>query len=112
MLSGREKATIFLSLLGTEAASRVLRYLPGELADIIATGINQLPSPSPEALNEVLNDYEGFLALPGESFESPRIAPPPPKPVPRKSYSFLMYERPQTVAFLVSMLPEDEKDAA
>ena len=53
-LSGREKATIFLSILGPETSAQVLRYLPGEVADLIASGINHLPTPSPEALGYVL----------------------------------------------------------
>ncbi|HVN66917.1 MAG TPA: hypothetical protein VMT55_00970, partial [Candidatus Sulfotelmatobacter sp.] len=73
-LTGREKATIFLSILGADVSSRVLRYLPGELADLIAAGVNHLPTPSPEALSEVMEEYRGFLALPA-------APPPPPRPV-------------------------------
>ncbi len=93
-----------LSILGAETASRVLRYLPGELADLIAAGINHLPTPSTEALSEVLGEYQSFLALPK--------AAPPPAPLPsgpKKTYTVLMYERPQTVAFLLSLLPPEEK---
>lgn len=110
-LTGREKATIFLSILGAETSARVLRYLPEELADLIASGINHLPSPSPEALSEVMNDFKGFVALP----ESPSAVPLPQieekrKPVkPKKSYGVLMYERPQLAAFLISLLPEEER---
>ena len=57
-LTGREKATIFLSILGADVSSRILRYLPGELADLIASGINHLPTPSPEALAEVLSQVK------------------------------------------------------
>ncbi|OGC11414.1 hypothetical protein A3K48_02745 [candidate division WOR-1 bacterium RIFOXYA12_FULL_52_29] len=111
-LTGREKATIFLSILGADVSSRVLRYLPDELADLIAAGINHLPTPSPEALQEVLSDYQGFLALPAASAPRAGLNPPPARnypPMTKKNYSFLMYERPQTVAFLLSMLPEEEK---
>ena len=107
VLTGREKATILLSILGAETASRVLRYLPNELADLIAAGINHLPTPSPEALSEVLGDYNSFLAFP-----APEPEPAPLPPPPKKSYTFLMYERPQTTAFLISILPQEEKDAA
>ncbi|MBU1026520.1 MAG: hypothetical protein KKA31_02200 [Candidatus Margulisbacteria bacterium] len=112
-LTGREKATIFLSILGAEASARVLRYLPDELADLIAAGINHLPSPSPQALSEVINEFQGFLALPAARPEPPRIeekSAPPTKP--KKSYSFLMYERPQMVAYLLSLMPDEEKDEA
>jgi len=108
-LTGREKATIFLSLLGAEAASRVLRYLPDELADLIAAGINHLPTPSPEAISEVLSEYQSFLALPEAApAPEPYFSPPPA----RKSYSFLIYERPQLAAFFISLLPEEERKGA
>ncbi len=108
VLTGREKATIFLSILGAEVSSRVLRYLPGELADLIAAGINHLPTPSPEALSEVLGEYQSYLALPGAE---PEALPSRPM-APRKSYAALLYERPQTVAFLISILPEEERAEA
>jgi flagellar motor switch protein FliG len=106
-LSGREKATILLSILGAETASRVLRYLPNEIADLIAAGINHLPTPSPEILTEVMGEYQSFVAFPE--------APPAPTQLPsrtRRNYSFLMYERPQTVAFLISLLSPEEKNDA
>lgn len=111
-LSGREKATIFLSILGAETSARVLRYLPDELADLIASGINHLPSPSPEGLDEVINDFKSYVALPG-----PRQAPPPqieakptPPARPKKIYNVLMYERPQMRAFLLSLLPPEQQE--
>lgn len=116
-LSGREKATIFLSLLGTETSSRILRYLPGELADLIASGINHLPTPSPDALSEVLGELNSFLALP-EAEKAPaeeRTLPPPrveEKPRPRRNYALLMYERPQMIAYLLSIMPEDQREEA
>lgn len=108
-LTGREKATIFLSILGAETSSRVLRYLPEELADLIAAGINHLPSPSPEALSEVIGEFQSYLALPEAS---PEMSLPQRPAAPSKSYAFLMYERPQLTAFLLSILPEEEKNDA
>ncbi|MFA5839377.1 MAG: hypothetical protein WC890_01820 [Candidatus Margulisiibacteriota bacterium] len=107
-LTGREKATIFLSILGAESAGRILRYLPEEVADLIAAGINHLPSPSPDALAEVLNEFKSFLALPSAS-KIPTIEPKSRPQAPKKSYSILMYERPQMVAFVLSLLSEDER---
>ena len=106
VLTGREKATIFLSILGADVSLRVLRYLPDELADLIAAGINHLPTPSPEALSEVLDEFQGFLALPEAA---PEPAYMPPQPPPRKAYASLLYERPQTAAFVISLLPDEEK---
>lgn len=116
-LSGREKATIFLSLVGSDTSSRILRYLPGELADLIASGINHLPTPSPDALSEVLEEFKSFLALP-EAEKAPtqeRTLPPPrvdEKPRPKRNYALLMYERPQMIAYLLSIMPEDQREEA
>ena len=106
-LTGREKATIFLSILGADVSARVLRYLPEEIADLIAAGINHLPSPSPQALSEVLDEYQSFLALPEAGTPSP--LPPRPAAPARRSYPVLMYERPQTTAFLLSIMPEGDR---
>lgn len=111
-LTGREKATIFLSILGAEASSRVLRYLPDELADLIAAGINHLPAPSPDALAQVLAEFKSSLALP-ENVALPRLENKPQPPLtPRKNYGILMYERPQLISFLLSLLPERQQQEA
>src|SRR3989339_319568 len=104
VLTGREKATIFLSILGADISSRILRYLPNELADLIAAGINHLPTPSPEALAQVMDEYQSFLALP----ESPAQSPPPRVAAPSRSLTYLMYERPQLIAFLASIVPAEQ----
>ncbi|MFH1386937.1 MAG: hypothetical protein ABIH50_04660 [bacterium] len=109
VLTGREKATIFLSILGADVAGKILRYLPDELADLIAAGINHLPSPSPEALSEVLGEFESYLALPENETEEL----PPPRPVyaqPKKTYGALLYERPQMIAFLSKIASEEERE--
>lgn len=113
-LTGREKATIFLSILGANTSARVLRYLPDELADLIASGINHLPSPSPDALSEVLNDFQSFVALPPSESAAPRpqLSARSQPSRPKRSYSLLMYERPQLKAFLVSMMPIQEQNDA
>ena len=97
-------------MLGSEAASRILRYLPGELADLIAAGIEHLPSPSPESLGEVIKEYQGYLALPQAGPEATSL--PAAGGTARKSYAVLMNERPQTIAFVLSLLsPEERGDA-
>jgi len=113
-LTGREKATIFLSILGADTSARILRYLPDELADLIASGINHLPSPSPEALKEVLGEFNNFVALPESKAAAapPQLAEKPKPPKPKKSYGVLLYERPQMVAFVLSLLLEDEQEDA
>ena len=114
VLTGREKATIFLSILGAETSARVLRYLPDELADLIASGINHLPSPSPAALEEVLGEFNSFAALPEskEAAPRPQLETKKPSVTPKKAYTMLTVERPQVAAFLVSLLAEDERAEA
>lgn len=115
VLTGREKATIFLSILGAETAARILRYLPEELADIIAAGVNHLPSPSPEALSEVLEDFQSYMALPEERIRPELEAAPFERKTPltpKKVYSLLMYERPQVAAFLLNLLSPEERSEA
>jgi flagellar motor switch protein FliG len=123
-LTGREKATIFLSILGTDTSSRILRYLPEELADLIASSINHLPTPTPEALGEVLNDFQSYGALPTvkatpkfEVVEQETIRPgATPKEIIEGSTSralafVLSGERPQVTAFMLSLLSDKKKDA-
>jgi flagellar motor switch protein FliG len=111
-LSGREKATIFLSILGAETSARILRYLPEELADLIAAGINHLPTPSTSSLSEVLNEFRSYLALPEGRAEMPQIEPPTRAPAvkAKKNYSFLIYERPQMIAHLLTLMPDDQRE--
>ena len=111
-LTGREKATIFLSLLGAQTSARVLRYLPDELADLIAAGINHLPTPSPEALEQVLGEFQSYLALPRAAATPRGIEEKPKPPEPKRSYSILMYERPQMIAYLLSLMPEEQRQEA
>lgn len=124
-LTGREKATIFLSILGTETSSRILRYLPPELADLIASSVNHLPTPTPDALGEVLSDFKSFGALPpaspqpvdftGEPGFAPAEAELSPKEIVEKAspkaLAFLLSdERPQIIAFVLSLISDKKKE--
>lgn len=119
-LSGREKATIFLSILGSDTASRILRYLPEELADVIATSINHLPTPTPDALGAVLSEFKSALALrpaePTPVLSSPQVSR---SDVPvdiinsasaKKLIYLFSFERPQLIAFILSRLGEEKQD--
>ena len=115
-LTGREKATIFLSILGTETSSRILRYLPEELADLIASSINHLPTPTPEALGEVLSDFKSYGALPPAKPkpEAPRVYGSPKEIIegaPDQAIAFVLSEeRPQIIGFILSLLPEKKRE--
>jgi len=139
MLSGREKATIFLSIVGADASAKVLKYLPSELADLIASGINNLPTPSPEMVHTVLNEFTKFAALPAPKFGSEPIRQLQSAPVshtqmaspapeikqivrksggsiddilyasPKKISYVLAHERPQIKAFVLSYFPPNQR---
>lgn len=82
-LSGREKATIFLSLLGSETSGRLLRYLPEELAELVASSVNHLPKPSPKTVAAIIEELHSFVSLPpgkaqGQKSGRPTYAAKPP----------------------------------
>ncbi len=127
-LSGREKATILLSILGVNTSAKILERLPDEIADFLAAGVNDLPKPSPDAISRVLAEFRQFVALPSAprppaiegavpsagSQARPREAQPSSgKPrdiisrVPgRVLIPILLRERPQTIAFVLGELPQ------
>lgn len=122
-LTGREKATILLSVLGTETSAKILRHLPEELADLIAAGVNKLPTPSKEALSTVLSEFGEFMALPSppkgpaaieaRKLERPRAEAKTSMDIilstsSRVLSTLLFKERPQTIAFLLSNLPQTQ----
>ncbi|MCX5726796.1 MAG: hypothetical protein NT030_06470 [Candidatus Saganbacteria bacterium] len=121
-LTGREKATILLSVLGAESSAKILRYLPEELADLIAAGVNNLPVPSKVALTMVLDEFSDFVSLPPSPRRTqlaeakrpevrPRFEARTPSEVvmntpPRVLTTLLFRERPQTLAFFLSNVPQ------
>jgi len=132
-LSGREKATIFLSILGSETSSAILRYLPPELSDLIASSLSQLPTPTPEALGEVFGDFKSYVALPAPM--RPKVSEPVQSIAPQitrkevveeaketshkdklfsansKKVAYLLAdERPQIAAFILSLFPTMQKE--
>ncbi len=139
-LTGKEKATIFLSILGGDTSSAILKYLPPEMGDIIAASINHLPTPTPEALGEIFQDFNSFFALPPASVtQSPSVdissSIQEEEPIaqieeeaieeevarerpeesilnasPQKLAYILAGESPQMAAFVLSTLPEYKRD--
>lgn len=109
VLTGREKATILLSLLGSELSSQILQNLPEEFADLIAAGVNNLPTPSSNVIASVLDEFASFMALPAapprrvieESSRPPSITTPPAEPK-RSPYDILFYSPPRKVAVALS----------
>jgi flagellar motor switch protein FliG len=122
-LSGREKATILLSMLGADASAKVLKYLPEDMADLLVSGVNDLPKPSPDVLSEIFSEFREFVApssAPVQRFagESPGVRAAeklgPREKISRASARVLvpalLTERPQTIAFVLTELPEPKVD--
>lgn len=127
-LTGKEKAMILLTILGTELASKIMEHLPQEYSDLIASGIDNLPKPSSDAIASVLNDFSSFMALekgpikrvieerlsiktaePSQISERPASARSPLDILfyshPKKIAIALSAERIPVVAFTLSFLP-------
>jgi flagellar motor switch protein FliG len=120
-LSGREKATILLSLLGSDLAETIIGYLPEDLADRVTSSINHLPTPSPEAITSVLEEFTSFISLPTSdvgqrsiesSAENYAEQEPKRSPLdiifysqPKKVAVALSAERSSVLAFILSSLP-------
>ncbi len=108
-LSGREKATILLSLLGTELSERILDGLPPDMGDSITSLITSLPNPSAEVVAEVLKEFSDLM-LPSppvvkaieEAVEIKRQEAPV-APVSEKSpFDILFYSQPKKIAAALS----------
>lgn len=65
-LTNRDKITVFLKLLGPEVAAKVLKFLPGELARLAASGIERVPLPAPAAVQSVLEEFNRYYLSAGD----------------------------------------------
>ena len=120
-LSGKEKATILLSILGADLAAPILDRLPGDLADILLSSSGNIPKPTPETIARVITEFREFVSLPAPP-KRPAIEGGPaqserkegggsPKDIlsrvpGRVLIPILLRERPQTIAFVLKGLPE------
>lgn len=108
-LTGIQKARVFLSLLGEQALTKIVRYLPGTYADRLQKQLSENIQVTPELIQKVVEEFTHFSSLP----------PHPPgsggRPAPtgggergsRHVAKILARERPQMVAFILKrVLPE------
>jgi len=113
-LTGREKATIFLALLGPEVAARILRYLPEELAELVALSVKRIPPPSPKALAALLDELKSFTAissgeklkLTGEAIKGLTPLEQISRSEPKRILPVLIAERIPVIAYILSIFPE------
>ncbi|HCY35856.1 MAG: hypothetical protein DKM50_04560 [Candidatus Margulisiibacteriota bacterium] len=55
-ISGREKATILLSIIGHQKAAQLLRRLPEEVSNLLAARVAELPKPSSNQIAFLLSE--------------------------------------------------------
>ena len=108
-LSGREKATILLSLLGADLAEKILSYLPEDLADLITSGINSLPTPSSDAIKSVLDEFAGFVSLPSAEKQAaiaietaPLVPAREPEASSKTPFDAVFYASPKKLAMALT----------
>jgi flagellar motor switch protein FliG len=112
VLTGREKVNIFLAILGPEISAKILRYLPEEMAVLIASGVGKIV-PSKEAIGLVMKDFGRlFLTAAGgppltlkETAEATKQLPfegLAKNCSPKSLFNFLSGERIQTAAYILS----------
>ena len=111
-LSGREKATILLSLLGTEMSEKILETLPPDIGDSITSLITSLPNPSSDVIAEVLREFSEMMLpeapqrkaieeAPQQSYQqqnTERVE----QPVPKSPFDVIFYAHPKQVAASLS----------
>jgi hypothetical protein len=79
------------------------------MADLIASGINNLPNPSSDVITSVLEEFVSFMALPGATIKrviEPQASYKETKPASAKTqrnpYDILFYSLPKKVAMTLS----------
>ncbi|MFC1559481.1 hypothetical protein ACFL4F_00070 [Candidatus Margulisiibacteriota bacterium] len=115
MLTGKERAAMLLSLLGSKHSEGVLDHLPPDVSDSIAKALTKTKKkPSTAEISEIVSEADKYAAT-----ESPSAAPAGPKGIgeasppvelitrssPSKLARALKGERPEFIAFILSHLP-------
>lgn len=109
-LSGKQKASIFLRLLGRDAGNKILSFLPKDLAQILLSQSGELAPPSREAVAAVLDEFNKFLSLPsaGNVLNTAKSVSPLDiliQTSPSKLVKILSEERNAVLVFILSQLP-------
>jgi len=117
-LKGREKALIFLSIIGEASAARLLESLPNDVAEKITNELNAYGEPAPEAVGLVLRELSQFSiefeerkGLPGEveahaDMEDVDSLSLLGRKKPEDLVAILQDEKKETIAMILSYLPE------
>jgi len=112
MLSGKQKAAIFLKLLGSQYSGRVLDHLPKDVSDEIARILaGSKKKPTSAEVSEVLTEFDGYMSSAKEQEVGGKDRPAG-SPIsmitsatPSRLAKALKGERPEFIAFVLSHLP-------
>ena len=119
MVTGREKAAQFLSILGSKYSEKILDHLPADVSDAIAGVLSEGKRKlSPAEISAIIDDFNASIyAIEFEEKEVPaplegekgEVSVPPveiiTKASPDELAKALKDERPEFIAFILSHLP-------
>ena len=114
-MAGRDKAMMLLSFLGGDTSQKVLQYLSPENAEQIAGEVNNLPNPSPEALEEILHEVTEQFPKDADGMGAPPLLRSDPRPPALAEpmvelAARLANERTHILAFIAAELPESDRE--
>lgn len=115
MVTGKEKAAMLLSLLGSKYSEGILDHLPADVSDSIAKALSKTKkTPSEAEVSEIVGEVNRYMAGADASGAAagPKGAGGAVSPVelitrssPSKLARALKGERPEFIAFILSHLP-------
>lgn len=117
-LKGKEKALIFLSIIGESSAAKLLESLPKDVAEKITNELNAYGEPAPAAVGLVLKElsqfsieYEERKGLPGDvetqaDMEEVDGLSMLGRKNPQDLVAILQDEKKETIAMVLSFLPD------
>ncbi len=121
-LKGKEKALIFLSMIGESSSAAILNSLPADVAQRITSELNSFKKPDPAAVGLVLKEISQFsveteerMQLPGEVEADAQVEDLDGfSLLARKKaedlITMLQSEKKETITTVLSFLPEVRKE--
>ena len=121
ILTGKEKALVFLKALGSDAASKIIECLPEDKGQKLEEDLIQFPSPTPEQVGFIYREITRFtleakpepIKIEGE-VDQTYVVKTPVETV--REYSaqdllkLLQDEKPQMIAFILENLDLTSRD--
>lgn len=116
MANGKEKAAIFLSVLGSEYSGKVVEHLPSDVSDAIAEVLTKRQKKaSADEVSGIIDEFKSKISsgkyeqeqvpAQGQGMSSSDIIS---RASPERVAKVLMDERPEFIAFVLSHLPVEK----